>query len=199
MLLRQGCHRVLVSLFSWPGQLLSLNPCQRPKILARMLFWGILSLTVVILEITAYLIRDCDYWGKQTAKTCQAEVLVDESDLFHFLYEHYPQCTYVTEWTQVELYAPINLGFSNDFTSWFESVSYLSLSGPNILFLTQTPLLCLFYLNTLSWSWCAFCGIQVIFPHIFALSLSNFVATDVYALSLKFWKSLPAVFFPYLA
>ena len=62
----QGCHRVLVSLFSWPGQLLSLNPCQRPKILARMLFWGILSLTVVILEITAYLIRDCDYWGKQT-------------------------------------------------------------------------------------------------------------------------------------
>ena len=66
-----------------------------------MLFWGILSLTVVILEITAYLIRDCDYWGKQTnaktAKTCQAEVLVDESDLFHFLYEHYPQCTYVTE------------------------------------------------------------------------------------------------------
>ena len=64
--LEQGCHRVLVSLFSWPGQLLSLNPCQRPKILARMLFWGILSLTVVILEITAYLIRDCDYWGKQT-------------------------------------------------------------------------------------------------------------------------------------
>ena len=63
---KQGCHRVLVSLFSWPGQLLSLNPCQRPKILARMLFWGILSLTVVILEITAYLIRDCDYWGKQT-------------------------------------------------------------------------------------------------------------------------------------
>ena len=64
--IHQGCHRVLVSLFSWPGQLLSLNPCQRPKILARMLFWGILSLTVVILEITAYLIRDCDYWGKQT-------------------------------------------------------------------------------------------------------------------------------------
>ena len=112
------------------------------------------------------------------------------------------------------------------FHLWFESVSYLSLSGPNILFLTQTPLLCLFYLNTLSWSWCAFCGIQVIFPHISALFLSNFVATDVYALfvwtqvffphisalllsnfvatdvyalSLKFWKSLPAVFFPYLA
>ena len=63
---RQDCYRVLVSIISWPGQLLSLNPCQRPKILARMLFWGILSLTVVILEITAYLIRDCDYWGKQT-------------------------------------------------------------------------------------------------------------------------------------
>ena len=30
---------------------MSLNPCQRPKILARMLFFGILSLTVVILEI----------------------------------------------------------------------------------------------------------------------------------------------------
>ena len=28
--------------------------------------------------------------------------------------------------------------------------------------------------------------------------LSNFVATDVYALSLKILKSLPAVFFPYL-
>ena len=36
----QGWNRVLVSLISWPGQLLSLNPCQRPKILARMLFWG---------------------------------------------------------------------------------------------------------------------------------------------------------------
>ena len=36
----QGCNRVLVSLISWPGQLLSLNPCWRPKILARMLFWG---------------------------------------------------------------------------------------------------------------------------------------------------------------
>ena len=43
----QGCHRVLVSLFSWPGQLLSLFPCQRLKFLARMLFLGILSLTVV--------------------------------------------------------------------------------------------------------------------------------------------------------
>ena len=56
--LRQDCYRVLVSLFSWPGQLLSLNPCWRPKILARMLFGGILSLTVVILEITAFLIID---------------------------------------------------------------------------------------------------------------------------------------------
>ena len=36
------------------------------------------------------------------------------------------------------------------------------------------------------------------FSHISALLLSNFVATDVYALSLKFLKSLPAVFFPYL-
>ena len=36
-------HRVLVSLISWPGQLLSLNPCRRLKILARMLFLGIFS------------------------------------------------------------------------------------------------------------------------------------------------------------
>ena len=50
----QDCYRVLVSIISWPGQLLSLNPCQRPKILARMLFGGILSLTIVILEIKAY-------------------------------------------------------------------------------------------------------------------------------------------------
>ena len=60
----QGCYRVLVSLISWPGQHLSLNPCWRPKILASMLFLGILSLTVVIIEITAYLIKDCDYWWK---------------------------------------------------------------------------------------------------------------------------------------
>ena len=33
--------KVLVSLFSWPGQLLSLYPCLRPKIVARMLFRGI--------------------------------------------------------------------------------------------------------------------------------------------------------------
>ena len=38
--LEQECYRVLVSLKSWPGQLLSLNPCLRPKILARMLFFG---------------------------------------------------------------------------------------------------------------------------------------------------------------
>ena len=37
---QQECYRVLVSLKSWPGQLLSLNPCLRPKILARMLFFG---------------------------------------------------------------------------------------------------------------------------------------------------------------
>ena len=43
----QDCYRVLVSLISWPGQLLSLFPCQRIKFLARMLFLGILSLTVV--------------------------------------------------------------------------------------------------------------------------------------------------------
>ena len=54
--LGQGCHRVLVSLISWPGQLLSLNPCRRPKILARMLFFWILSFPVVILDITPYLI-----------------------------------------------------------------------------------------------------------------------------------------------
>ena len=58
----QECYHVLVSLKSWPGQLLSLNPCLRPKILTRMLFLGIVSLEVVILDITAYLIRDCDYW-----------------------------------------------------------------------------------------------------------------------------------------
>ena len=40
--------------------------------------------------------------------------------------------------------------------------------------------------------------IQVFLPHISALLLSNFVATDVYALSLKISKSLPAVFFPFL-
>ena len=60
--LAQGWYRVLVSPNSWPGQLLSLNPCRRPKILARMLFLGILSLPVVILDITAY----CGYWWKQT-------------------------------------------------------------------------------------------------------------------------------------
>ena len=43
----QDCYRVLVSLISWPGQLLSLFPCQRLKFLARMLFLGILSLPVV--------------------------------------------------------------------------------------------------------------------------------------------------------
>ena len=42
--LDQDCNRVLVSLISWPGQLLSLNPCGRPKILARMPFFGIYAL-----------------------------------------------------------------------------------------------------------------------------------------------------------
>ena len=42
--LNQDCYRVLVSLISWPGQLLSLNPCGRPKILARMPFFGIYAL-----------------------------------------------------------------------------------------------------------------------------------------------------------
>ena len=43
--------------------------------------------------------RYCDVVRKYSngGRTSQAEVLVDESDLFHFLYEHYPQCTYVTE------------------------------------------------------------------------------------------------------
>ena len=46
--LGQDCYRVLVSIISWPGQLLSLNPCQRPKILARMFFCvEILSLTTI--------------------------------------------------------------------------------------------------------------------------------------------------------
>ena len=40
--------------------------------------------------------------------------------------------------------------------------------------------------------------VQAFSPHIYALFLSNFVVTDVYALSLKFLKSLPAVFFPFL-
>ena len=44
---------LMTSLFSWPGQFLSLNPCRRPKILARMLFLRILSLTVVIADIKA--------------------------------------------------------------------------------------------------------------------------------------------------
>ena len=70
--LLQECFRVLVSLISWPGQLLSLNPCRRPKILARIscFLLGILSLTVVILEITAY----DTMWGlvmKPFPKCCQ--------------------------------------------------------------------------------------------------------------------------------
>ena len=43
----QDWNRVLVSLISWPGQLLSLFLCERLKFLARMLFLGILSWTVV--------------------------------------------------------------------------------------------------------------------------------------------------------
>ena len=39
-----GWNSVFVSLKSWPGQLLSLYPCWRAKILAEMLFWDILSL-----------------------------------------------------------------------------------------------------------------------------------------------------------
>ena len=56
----QGWNRVLVSLFSWPGQLLVLVSLPEAKILARMLFLRILSFTVVIIDITAYLIKDCD-------------------------------------------------------------------------------------------------------------------------------------------
>ena len=37
-----------------------------------------------------------------------------------------------------------------------------------------------------------------LFPSHLRTFLSNFVVTDVYALSLKFLKSLPAVFFPFL-
>ena len=43
----QGWYSVLVSLKSWPGQLLSSYSCRRPKILARTLFCEILSLEVV--------------------------------------------------------------------------------------------------------------------------------------------------------
>ena len=59
-MLEQGWNRVLVSLFSWPGQLLVLVSLPEAKILARMLFLRILSLTVVITDIAAYLIKDCD-------------------------------------------------------------------------------------------------------------------------------------------
>ena len=43
----QDWNRVLVSLISWLEQLLSLFPCERLKFLARMLFLGILSRTIV--------------------------------------------------------------------------------------------------------------------------------------------------------
>ena len=39
----QDWNLILVSLLSWPGQLLSLFPCESLKFLARMLFLGILS------------------------------------------------------------------------------------------------------------------------------------------------------------
>ena len=37
----QDWNLILVSLLSWPGQLLSLFPCERLKVLARMVFLGI--------------------------------------------------------------------------------------------------------------------------------------------------------------
>ena len=57
----QGWNRVLVSLISWPGQLLSLFPCERLKFLARMLFLGILS-TDALRQTLSW--PGWQWWGK---------------------------------------------------------------------------------------------------------------------------------------
>ena len=58
----QEWYRVLVSLISWPGQLLSLNPCGRPKILARMPFLGIYALFCRIFGIYALFWDLCTFF-----------------------------------------------------------------------------------------------------------------------------------------
>ena len=69
----QDWNRVLVSLISWPGQLLSLFPCERLKFLARMLFLGILSWTVItgkrrnfFVEFTDFLLNLCTFFVEFT-------------------------------------------------------------------------------------------------------------------------------------
>ena len=69
----QEWNRVLVSLISWPGQLLSLFPCERLKFLARMLFLGILywfrkslprsiySISILLLEFIFPFVRPSEY------------------------------------------------------------------------------------------------------------------------------------------
>ena len=69
----QDWNRVLVSLISWPGQLLSLFPCERLKFLARMLFLGILywfrkslprsiySISILLLEFIFPFVRPSEY------------------------------------------------------------------------------------------------------------------------------------------
>ena len=55
------CYRVLVSLKSWQGQLLSLNPCLRPKILTRMLFLG------------DFVFESSNYWDRSIQSTYSFE------------------------------------------------------------------------------------------------------------------------------
>ena len=69
----QDWNRVLVSLISWPGQLLSLFSCERLKFLARMLFLGILywfrkslprsiySISILLLEFIFPFVRPSEY------------------------------------------------------------------------------------------------------------------------------------------
>ena len=61
---------------------------------------------------------------------CSCDTASPSYIAFHSVCEHFPQYTYVIQWTHVELYAHI-------------------ISGLNILFLAQTPLFYLFSLNTL--------------------------------------------------
>ena len=61
---------------------------------------------------------------------CSCDTALPSYIAFHSVCEHFPQYTYVIQWTHVELYAHI-------------------ISGLNILFLAQTPLFYLFSLNTL--------------------------------------------------
>ena len=61
---------------------------------------------------------------------CSCDTASPSYIAFRSVCEHFPQYTYVIQWTHVELYAHI-------------------ISGLNILFLAQTPLFYLFSLNTL--------------------------------------------------